>query len=223
MGGPGSTRWRGHQKARLVEQAYRLDVRQLIAIGVIGPDSWTDQLLTWDEDGAAVLLQVRVHDRDGGVGIIHHTGPDDREVRNHVWLHFPPGDRPCWFRCPGLGEEECDARVRVLYLPPGEQRFACRRCHGLTYRSRQQHKMGDPTERAIGHLRREIVRGIRALRRTGDANDLDSLLAPLDPIDRKIVVACLGGASAVATAAACPARKAERKKGRCDSSARLRS
>jgi hypothetical protein len=36
------------------------------------------------------------------------------------------------FRCRG-----CSRCVRALYLPPGGARFACRRCHGLTWRSVQ--------------------------------------------------------------------------------------
>jgi hypothetical protein len=35
-----------------------------------------------------------------------------------------------WWRCLG-----CGRRVGKLYLPPGQTRFRCRRCHGLTYRS----------------------------------------------------------------------------------------
>jgi hypothetical protein len=38
-----------------------------------------------------------------------------------------------WFCCP-----ECGRRVANLYLPAGWIGFACRVCHGLTYRSSQQ-------------------------------------------------------------------------------------
>jgi hypothetical protein len=37
-----------------------------------------------------------------------------------------------WFCCP-----QCDRRVGNLYLPAGWLGFACRTCHGLTYRSSQ--------------------------------------------------------------------------------------
>ena len=39
-----------------------------------------------------------------------------------------------WFRCPGEG---CGRRVGVLCLPHGGVHFRCRRCHGLSYDSRQ--------------------------------------------------------------------------------------
>ena len=43
------------------------------------------------------------------------------------------GGRRWWFRCP-----ECGRRCRILYLPPKQDRFACRTCHHLTYRSQQE-------------------------------------------------------------------------------------
>jgi len=40
-----------------------------------------------------------------------------------------------WFLCPRY----CGMRVGKLYLPAGAERFGCRRCHNLTYRSCQEH------------------------------------------------------------------------------------
>ena len=39
-----------------------------------------------------------------------------------------------WLLCP-----RCFRRVAKLYRPPDEVLFACRQCHGLTYRSTQCH------------------------------------------------------------------------------------
>lgn len=64
----------------------------------------------------------------------------------------PFGGRRLWFLCPegrrglprldggGVVAERnlCGRRVTKLYLPPGGERFACRRCHDLTYRSCQR-------------------------------------------------------------------------------------
>lgn len=44
-----------------------------------------------------------------------------------------------WFRCPLCLVEE-PSRCMRLYLPPGEMRFGCRECHGLTYRKCQAHR-----------------------------------------------------------------------------------
>jgi hypothetical protein len=43
------------------------------------------------------------------------------------------GGERVWFSCPA-----CEKPVRKLYLPPGEERFLCRECHGLSYASRQR-------------------------------------------------------------------------------------
>jgi len=44
------------------------------------------------------------------------------------------GDR-WWFLCP-----ICFRRCRIIYQPPGQSVFACRICHDLSYRSRQEGK-----------------------------------------------------------------------------------
>lgn len=45
------------------------------------------------------------------------------------------GGKRWWFRCP-----ECGRRCRVLYIPPNEGVFSCRKCHNLTYESQQEGK-----------------------------------------------------------------------------------
>jgi len=64
-----------------------------------------------------------------------------------VWMHTTPVLGVAvrwWFSCP-----QCGRRCGTLYLPPGAQRFACRRCHNLTYASCQD-------ERKRGYLDRLI-------------------------------------------------------------------
>jgi len=46
------------------------------------------------------------------------------------------GSRP-WFLCPSRG---CQRRAAILYNAGG--RFACRRCHGLVYRTQHEHTDG---------------------------------------------------------------------------------
>jgi hypothetical protein len=69
------------------------------------------------------------------------------------------GGRRCWFLCPmssnGL---RCRRRVGRLYLPPGQQVFACRLCHNLTYKSAQTHN------KRIDVLRRNPLALLAALR-----------------------------------------------------------
>lgn len=50
------------------------------------------------------------------------------------------GGRRYWFRCPVVRDGiPCGRRVGRLYLPPGQQIFACRVCYNLTYWSAQTH------------------------------------------------------------------------------------
>jgi hypothetical protein len=45
-----------------------------------------------------------------------------------------------WFVCPLIVRGwPCNRRVGKLHLPPGARYFGCRDCHGLTYRSCQEH------------------------------------------------------------------------------------
>jgi hypothetical protein len=49
-----------------------------------------------------------------------------------------------WFLCPQrVDARECGRRMCKLYLPPGGQRFGCRYCHALTYRSCQENHQYD--------------------------------------------------------------------------------
>jgi hypothetical protein len=83
------------------------------------------------------------------------------------------GGRRLWFMCPVLRDgKPCGKLAGRLYLPPGEEVFACRHCHNLTYRSVQTHDQRkydlarDPT--ALGaalrskDLRRAFL-GVQAL------------------------------------------------------------
>ncbi len=54
--------------------------------------------------------------------------------------HF--GGRRWWMRCPVTGQ-----RVRVLHLPPGEQRFAGRNALGLAYRVERLSRFDRPFEK----------------------------------------------------------------------------
>ena len=83
-----------------------------------------------DEDGRSFLRIT-----DGKYGVMSIA----RETVEIVQTRLIHGQRR-WFRCPGLGGEvPCYRRVGFLYLPPNQHRFACRKCHDLTYESVQRH------------------------------------------------------------------------------------
>ena len=141
MGGPGSTRWRGHAPKPLVEEARGLDLfdpqwrealRQPRASGTI---EWTRP------PSAAPLGRVDFHlspiDEDGTRTLAFDFTGDPCEPYQVVTLERSRvGFSERWYaRCPG----ECGERARKLYWVPGQLEFACRRCAGLQYASAQQH------------------------------------------------------------------------------------
>ena len=88
-------------------------------------------------NGLALSLTVSLS-RFGGHVYISNT--DDSKISivgSQIQLdtsHCSFGGYRHWFLCPGKGSGFCNERVGVLYLKDGE--FACRHCHGLTYKSR---------------------------------------------------------------------------------------
>jgi hypothetical protein len=62
-------------------------------------------------------------------------------------LHF--GGLRWWFLCP-----QCERRCACLHLPAGVEDFACRVCHDLSYRSRQEHRAVLPVIAALARSRR---------------------------------------------------------------------
>jgi hypothetical protein len=140
MGGSGSTRWRGHQPRRLVEQTHCLDLldrrwKEILRLrqasgtlewrsrGSVVPEHWVDFTLSpIQADGTRLL--VLDFDRDA-------TAPKQRLILEEVRVGF---SRRWHARCPG----GCDGLVRKLYLVERGS-VACWRCAGLQYRSAQRH------------------------------------------------------------------------------------
>lgn len=55
-----------------------------------------------------------------------------------------------WLLCPGASASRpCGRRVGTVHLPGGATRFACRDCHRLTYRSRQESRKWDSLYRRL--------------------------------------------------------------------------
>lgn len=140
MGGLGSTRWKGHDRAVVVEDALPLHIAT-----VTGAHRETGEILWRNATTGAIASTVgyaRGTCGDGVPGVVLRyeafTGAQRHFIELHVRFcatrpHF--GGVRWWFSCP-----HCGSRVAKLYLPPGESRFACRTCHGLTYRLRQEHR-----------------------------------------------------------------------------------
>jgi hypothetical protein len=152
MGGPGSTRWGRHQRAPLVEDAISLDLR-ILGRGGCFDERASQGHYGWSRDENGELRRqlvwqfAKLDERHGalGFGVTLNVEGGTENVVQAIELEAVPltfgGQRARalrWYgRCPVEGPD--GRRVLKVYLPPGRKRFACRHCHGLTYRSVQEH------------------------------------------------------------------------------------
>jgi hypothetical protein len=135
-----STRWKGHSRAQVVEDSL------ILHIAAITRNAAQHGEIAWRNATTGTIDATADYNR--GVGsdgapwaVLRYLACDDFQphpVELHVRFcatrpHF--GGVRWWFSCP-----HCGSRVAKLYLPPGRSRFACRTCHGLTYRLRQEHR-----------------------------------------------------------------------------------
>ena len=160
MGGSRSTRWRGHRKRPLVEEAPCLDLVALRRAGVLTASGGAARL-KWTLDGAgealgrALLSVGPALKRGWGREVaVYVTRPGRRAIVQRLRLlrtdpHF--GGTRWWFRCPIEG---CGRRALKLYVEPEGDRLGCRRCLNLTHRSAQQHdkRLDQATRDPIGFL-----------------------------------------------------------------------
>src|SRR3954453_6329383 len=120
-----------------VEDSKALDVWKLAREGWLEPGKVC--VTRWYrgdiETGTTSFLAMEGHLRFRYTQTSYWTD-ERREYDYVVWLERTPaavGGERVWFICP-----RCVKRVRMLYLPPGGGRFACRRCHDLAYSSQHE-------------------------------------------------------------------------------------
>jgi hypothetical protein len=140
MGGIGSTRWSDHQRAPLVEEAMAIDLRcpkwkTLLGSGrAEGTLYWSDSRSGSAMGWADFLLAPLSSDRTRNL-VLDFTG-DEFEPKQVVVLRLrPAGFSAHWF----AGCRSCDRWVRTLFAIGQSDRFKCRVCAGLTYRTTQAH------------------------------------------------------------------------------------
>ena len=143
MGGTGSGRhWLS--KKTTVEDCFTLTVEEFTSRNLLHSRPWGE--LRWTRGGAeigSVYYQLRnIGLKDGeSVYILTLIPPlihRDQTIRitqdiSLVTTKLCSGGKQYWFLCPS-----CRQRVGRLHLPYGEDRFLCRTCHNLTYKSCQE-------------------------------------------------------------------------------------
>ena len=154
MGGPGSTRWRGHTKRGLVEATPRIYLSELARGGAF-QDQDTGGTYEWTSGtgqplaSAILLISAPREDRTRDLKIVV-TRPD--ESRYLTKIHLDPvrtryGGHWWIARCPVSG---CSRRAVKLYLDLPGNRIGCRFCLGLTHRTTQQQ------DKRRDHARRDL-------------------------------------------------------------------
>jgi hypothetical protein len=142
LGGYGSTRWAAHEKAQTVNGLARLEMSSQVA-DTIRSGSGRYRLVANaqpSQPGLAALLGVLERRTrweyeviDQGRAILFHHGTHAAPATERIAVarrNLTYGARLFWL-CPG-----CSRRAGILYRQ--RQRWRCRRCHGLTYRSSQE-------------------------------------------------------------------------------------
>lgn len=118
MGGSGSSRWGRHQKAELVESTPVLQHSALAEIPF-----GRACVISWPSLPTLRAIAQRV---EGGLLLIFGVRDEPDEIRVTV-------TKKGLFLCP-----DCGRRIKNLYFIQRVERFQCRICGGLLYRSSRE-------------------------------------------------------------------------------------
>lgn len=109
--------------------------------------------ISWGDDVQmrAIVVNSSHGDRADGIRLEYTagTGEEATEYEYRIPFDFTEpnfGGVRVWFQCP-----RCGTRRGKLYLPPGRERFACRECYDLQYRSSRD--SGNEMKRALDRYR----------------------------------------------------------------------
>jgi hypothetical protein len=154
MGGPGSGNfyhWWRPTKKTLVEDCLSLDANRWMREGILKAGVHQSGYWRWTYGSGGsfrVDYDVMTLDPARYTMRLHYTWQwtatgqvDSADYAVNLTTTRPRfGGVRWWFRCPLLvNGRGCYRRVGKLYLPPRARYFGCRECHGLTYRSTQEH------------------------------------------------------------------------------------
>ncbi|MHC4329128.1 MAG: hypothetical protein ACYSWW_13525 [Planctomycetota bacterium] len=146
-------RWYYNKKAT-VEESLDLNVAQLKKWGMLKAGR-SATVVTWtsSQTGRESTVCVEVHIIDEAHVSLKYVqigqNGQQTDCSHDIGLVTTPcnyGGVRYWFTCP-----TCLERVAFIYLAPGDNRFRCRLCNNLTYRSRNRDKI-----EAWGHTSRQI-------------------------------------------------------------------
>jgi len=135
MGGSGSGRLRSRD---IVEEHISLSLPMLLRNNQLF-DASGSRYFGWADGSNRTLLQLTIEMNLDPSPSFFIPELGQRLTLQSTAPHF--GGIRWWFSCPG---PECGQRRASLYYSPGDNRFLCRDCLGLTYRSCQESHRDDP-------------------------------------------------------------------------------
>ncbi|MCY2931602.1 MAG: hypothetical protein NTV86_19345 [Planctomycetota bacterium] len=150
-----------------VEDSLCLTIAALTEQRMLAAGQDTPKVLTWTRADTAVAVAIITVETDENrqprqVQLTFDVEIDGvlANVRQRIPLTstgLAYGGHRWWFTCPA-----CGRRRGVLVLPPGEQGFACRQCHGLLYAS----QMGPGRGRAMGQCVAHVGKAAQEIARS---------------------------------------------------------
>ena len=173
MGGTGSSRWDEYARRITAEECRHLSVASLVRNGLLAREGGTEGRWVWrccagHPPDLSVTYRFQRLGPTGGLLILSYTvqaTEDPVQTRISLTATRPNfGGLRWWFLCPW-----CYRRCGKVYMPPKGRHFACRRCHGLTYRTCQEsHRwdliakeyaktLGVPVDAMIGILKKHAA------------------------------------------------------------------
>ena len=144
MGGVGSGPQWG-SRYRSVENSPSLDMRSLGRNGVLRPGKKLSIPWAWwssngESERCTASIMLELDFASSPTYALRYSvecegkEPETVHIQARLLQTTPTyGGTRWWFACP-----RCGRRVRVLYLPNGSTRFACRRCHQLRYHCQRE-------------------------------------------------------------------------------------
>ena len=149
MSAGGRVTWK--RKSR-VDEARSIDILDLQREQIFTTGSGMIWTSSWSRNGEVVAsISYRLETGEKGVLGLRFmyaiTDQNSGEKKDYNYV-IPVVDTPCnyggkrwWYLCPlVVNGRSCLRRCRIVYMPIGSEYFGCRKCHSLTYESRQKHR-----------------------------------------------------------------------------------
>jgi len=135
-----------------VDEARSIDILDLQRKGVFANKkawSWTTSWSRNEKVTASVSYRVELsRDRPTGLRFMYTITDNENGGQKECNYKISVVSTPCnyggerwWYICPlTVNGRNCRRRCRIIYMPPGEEYFGCRKCYELSYESRQRHR-----------------------------------------------------------------------------------